>query len=128
MLLGSAVPLKVGVLSLVGPEGGVITGAAGGALSILVFTWLEVGLVLPTASFWVAVKLWVPSESGVLGVKVQLPLASTTAVPMVLPPSMMLTMAPGSPVPERFGVVSFNGLGSGLITGALGALVSITMV
>ena len=128
MLLGSAVPTMVGVSSLVGADGGVIAGAAGGTLSIRPLTWLDSGLVLPAASFCSAVKLWGPSESGELGVKVQSPLASTTADPMGLLPSNTVTVAPGSPFPLRIGVLSPLGLGSGSITGATGAEESITIV
>ena len=128
MLLGSAVPTIVGVLSFVGPWSGLIAGAAGGVLSIVALIWFDVGLVLPAASFWSAVKLWGPSESGALGVNVQSPLASTTADPIVLPPSYTVTLAPGSPLPFRIGVLSGLGLGNGLITGAVGADESITIV
>ena len=128
VLLGSAVPMMAGVSSLVGPWSGVIAGAAGGVLSIVALTWFDVGLVLPAASFWSAVKLWVPSESGELGVKVQSPLASTTADPIALPLSYTVTLAPGSPLPFRIGVLSGLGLGNGLITGAVGADESISIV
>ena len=120
--------MMAGVSSLVGPWSGVIAGAAGGVLSIVALTWFDVGLVLPAASFWSAVKLWVPSESGELGVNVQSPLASTTADPIALPLSYTVTLAPGSPLPLRIGVLSGLGLGNGLITGAVGADESISIV
>ena len=103
-------------------------GAFGAVVSIIVVTMLEVRLLFPAVSFWVAVNAVEPSDIGVVGVKLQLPLASTTAVPIGLLLALMVTTAPGSPVPERVGVLSPLGLGSELITGALGALASTTIV
>ena len=105
-----------------------MAGAFGAVVSITVVTVLEVELLLPAVSFWVAVNGVVPSDIGVVGVKLQLPLASTTAVPIGLPLALMVTTAPGSPVPEIVGVLSPLGLGSELITGAVGALASTTIV
>ncbi|MCY1250498.1 hypothetical protein D9M72_641460 [compost metagenome] len=44
--------------------------------------------------------------SGVVGVKFQSPLLSTSAVPSRLPLSNTCTEVPGSPLPDRVGVVS----------------------
>ncbi len=127
VLPGSAVPVMAGVALLIVPRL-LMAGAFGAVVSITAVTVLEVGLLLPAVSFWVAVNAVVPSDIGVVGVKLQLPLASTTAVPIGLPLALMVTTAPGSPVPEIVGVLSPLGLGSELITGAVGALVSTTIV
>ena len=103
-------------------------GRLGAVVSITVVTVLEIRLLLPAVSFWVAVNAVEPSDIEVVGVKLQLPLASTTAVPIGLPLALMVTTAPVSPVPERVGVLSLLGLGSELITGAVGALESTTIV
>mgnify|MGYP003331941357 CR=1 FL=1 len=59
-----------------------IAGADGGAVSTMNAAGALIGLVLPAASVPVVVKLWAPSANGGV-VKVQLPLGSTTAVPMI---------------------------------------------
>ena len=46
---------------------------------------------------------------------------------MALPLSYTVTLAPGSPLPLRIGVLSGLGLGNGLITGAVGADESISI-
>ena len=71
MLLASAVPVSVSVLSLVMPsptvplsvENEAIAGAPGAAVSIVTLSAAEAALVLPAASVAVAVKLWLPSAS-----------------------------------------------------------------
>jgi hypothetical protein len=120
-LPAGAVPLTTGVASLVlapwltAPVTGAwlsVTLVIVGTLTALVSTVKPIGLLkgpaLPAGSTWPAVRLWGPLDSGVVGVKLQLPLGSTTAVPMgVLPPlSKMLMVAPGSPLPLKVGVVS----------------------
>ncbi len=121
VLPAGAVPLSTGMVSLVlapwltAPVTGAwlsVTLVIVGTLTALVSTVKPIGLLkgptLPAGSTWPAVRLWGPFESGVVGVKLQLPLGSTTAVPMgVLPPlSKMLMVAPGSPLPLKVGVVS----------------------
>ncbi|SAI48021.1 Uncharacterised protein [Enterobacter hormaechei] len=98
VLPGSALPLRVGVLSsVVSP---LTTGpwyaptlsvtsrseAASGAFVSITIPKPPVGsLVRPTPSVTVAVKLWLPSASAVSGVKLQLPLLPTVAVPIRRP-------------------------------------------
>ena len=84
MLLASAVPVKVGVVSLVrlslldapvsesaarsGTEG-----AAGAVLSMVMERLGDAASALPATSKGFAVKLWFPSPSAVLTVKLQSP-------------------------------------------------------
>ena len=126
---GSAVPLTVGVLSLVrlAAIGFTIVGASGTPESTVTGT-LVTGLTLPEGSTCVTPSVCGLSVNGVVGVQLQLPLASTTAVQMTGPaaPSRTLTVAPGSPVPVTVGVVSLitsPGVGD-VTTGAIGATVS----
>ena len=68
VLLASAVPVSVRVLSLVMPsptvpvsvENAAIAGALGAAVSTVTLKAAEAALVLPAASVAVAVKLWLP--------------------------------------------------------------------
>src|SRR5438034_11834659 len=86
VLPGSAVPLKVGVLSLVTlpvppgrPGDG---GAAEATVSTVRVSGSEGGLVLPAGSVTVAVMLELPSSSGSVSVMLQTP-----SVPAVLGPA-----------------------------------------
>ena len=71
MLLASAVPVSVSVLSLVmwsptvplSLENEVIVGATGAAVSIVTASAVEAAPVLPAASVAVAVRLWAPFAS-----------------------------------------------------------------
>ena len=103
MLRASAVPVSVGVASLVLPPAVMapVTGATssvtvlmtgvGGASVSTVRVKAELAvLTLPIASAAVAVRLWLPSASAVLGVKVQLPEASAAVVPSSVVPSKTL--------------------------------------
>ena len=68
MLLASAVPVSVSVLSLVMPspttplsvENEVMVGATGAVVSMVTLSALEATPVLPAASVAVAVRLWPP--------------------------------------------------------------------
>ncbi len=84
------------------------------------------GLVLPAGSVAVTASACGPSLSGVVGVQLQLPLPSATAVQTGLPPSVTLTVLPGSAVPLSVGVLSPVVLPAvGEITvGAAGAVLS----
>ena len=63
--------------------------------------------VLPAASVAVAVNLCGPSGSAFGGVNVHVPSGWTVVRPNVVPLSATVMVAPGSPVPERTGVVLF---------------------
>ena len=71
MLLASAVPVSVSVLSVVMPsptvpvsfENEAIAGAFGAAASTVTLKAAEAALVLPAASVAVAVRLWLPFAS-----------------------------------------------------------------
>ena len=71
MLLASAVPVSVSVLSLVMPsptvplslENAAIAGMLGAAVSIVTLSVADAAPVLPAASVAVAVRLWVPLAS-----------------------------------------------------------------
>ena len=119
VLPGVPVPLKVGVPSsmvlpgtmapVLSPTLSLLAGAAGLAGAVVSeekFSGSLAGLVLPVGSVSLVVIEWLPSGSGVVGVYVQLPRGSTTAVPMTLPLSRMLTVLPGVPVPLKVGVLS----------------------
>ncbi len=84
VLLASAVPVSVGVASLVLPPAVMapitgatlsvmvlMTGVAGAAVSTVSANAELVALTLPVASVAVAVRLWLPSASAMIGVKVQ---------------------------------------------------------
>ncbi|NJM42243.1 MAG: hypothetical protein HC853_16630 [Anaerolineae bacterium] len=107
VLPGSAVPVTVGVLSLVVllSVGLVTAGAAGAVVSIVKLRGALAGPVLPALSVWVAVMACAPLLSGVLGVQLQLPPASAVAVQSVVEPSFTVTVAFGSAVPTIAGVV-----------------------
>ncbi|MNR23471.1 hypothetical protein D3C85_1404920 [compost metagenome] len=62
--------------------------------------------MLPAWSSLTTVKLCSPSISGVPGVKLQLPLPSTNTLPNRPPLSEICTVLPGSPLPDKVGVVS----------------------
>ncbi len=118
----SAVPLMVGVLSLVMPSplaplSLLVSSVAVGVAVLLSMVRLRAADVaeLPAASVAVAVRLWPPSLR-VVGapvavpapptVKLQLPLASAVTVPSTVVPSEMVTVAPASAVPLMVGVLS----------------------
>ena len=108
VLPGSAVPLKVGVLSLVLPlaTGAVTTGTVGGMLSTVKGTG-GVVVLLPLGSVIVATTFFGPLGNGVVDVQLQLPLLSTVVVHSTVPVgwSVTVTAAPGVPVPAKVGVV-----------------------
>ena len=87
-MLASAVPVKVGVLSLVtAPSAGaVIVGADGAEVSTVISVIPEVALMLPAASVAVAAISWSPSAKPVPGVKVQTPLPFAVTVPSRVTP------------------------------------------
>ena len=110
----SAVPVKVGVLSLVGaPE---MTGAGvptlsvtllitGAVVSVSTFTEkpAEGALTLPAASVEVTVIGCKPWPKSVVGVKVHVPPVPTTAVPIDVPLSRIVIVDPISPLPVIVG-------------------------
>jgi hypothetical protein len=136
VLFGAAVPLNVGVASLVTlfATGAVMIGAAGGCVVPTVnAVALEAGPVLPAASVAVAVAECVPAVSGVDDVQLHVPAAFATAVhvaavppsAVVLPSSTTVMVAPGSAVPEKIGFASVVAFAAGVtITGAAGGVVS----
>ena len=147
-LFASAVPPRVRSLSLVMPSlvlrpvsrlKLVTGGALGAVVSITRFIGALGVLSLPAASVLVVVKLCGPSAMGVVGVMLQLPLASTTALPITLPfSSYSLMVLPGvPPLPLKVGVLSLvrpspwapeSLAGSRPKLGALGLVVSTVTV
>ena len=116
---GSAVPLSVGVVSLVLSLGlsaprrsgtssstWVMTGAAGATLSIVRVQVLETPLVLPAASVATAVRACGPSAIGEEGVKIHTPRPLATVVPIATPSTRTVTVAFASAVPLSVGVAS----------------------
>ena len=116
---GSAVPLSVGVVSLVlSPELSaprrsgtssstcVMTGAAGATLSTVRVQVLETGPGLPAASVATAVRAWGPSPIGEEGVKLHTPRPLATVVPISTPSTRRLIVAFASAVPLSVGVAS----------------------
>jgi len=114
--LGSPVPLKVGVVSLVllSPcvplslvEASAATGAAGAVVSMVTGTTVS-ALTLPCGSVAVTLKFCKPSGKAAVGVMAHVPLAATTAVPSTAPLAALRVMvSPGvAPAPLRVGVVS----------------------
>jgi len=101
VLPGAAVPVRVGVLSLVLEllAGPVTTGAAGTLASTVKVLVLESALVLPAASAAVAFTVCWPLARPVVGVRVQLPAASAVVVPTEVPSTMTLMVLPGWAVP-----------------------------
>ena len=83
MLLASAVPVTVGVVSLVllASAGVESTGAVGGVVSTVKVLVAESTLVLPAASVAVALTECDPSLSDEAEVKVQLPAPLVVVVP-----------------------------------------------
>src|SRR5947209_6144979 len=112
VLPGSAVPLKVGVLSLLGlgPPKETSLAAAGACVSTGRSSACEGSLVLPAASVMVTLMLWLPSASGSV-VKLQAPLSSAVVVPRGVLPYSTVFRPPGSAVPLKVGVLSLLGLG-----------------
>ncbi len=51
-----------------------------------------------------AVTICRPSDSGVVSGRLQAPIASTSAVPTMVPPMLTVTVVPGVPVPVRVGI------------------------
>lgn len=130
VLPGSAMPLIIGVvLAVVVPvTGAVIVGATGATVSMLNDVGRLAGPALPAGSVCLAVIVWGPLLSGALGVQVQLPDGLTTAMHIGVPPSLMVTVAPGSPVPLSVGCVPLSTAPAAgvLTTGARGAVASTT--
>jgi hypothetical protein len=132
ILLGSPVPVRVGVVSLVREllAGTVIPGATGAVVSTTNVVAVGV-LVFPAVSVRVTEKVFDPSGSGVVGVKLYDPVGDTTPVPMTVPEAFLtVNILLGSPVPVRVGVlVARSEPESGdAMVGAPGAIVSIVNV
>ncbi len=146
VLPGSAVPLRVGVVSLVLPPAATgvpspllscrLPAAAGACVSTVTVTGVDAGPVLPAASVTVLVRLWLPSLRGGV-VKLQLPSLPTVVLPITVPPSEIITTPPASPLPLRVGAETLvlpvpSGSPSSLVSwmpvGAAGATVSMVMV
>ena len=124
----SAVPVMVGVASLVRPGAVVRVGASGAMLSMVRATATEAGDTLPTRSCAVAVRTLLPAVSGMVGVKLKPPFMPATAVPITIPLSKMVKVAPASAVPVMVGVVSFVGPANAVMLGARGPTVSTSTV
>ena len=128
VLLASAVPLKVGVLSLVAlaAAGLLIDGAAGATVSTVKVRLGAAELTLPVASAAFADMVWLLSLSGVVGVQLQLPAPSAVALQRVVKPSVTVIVLPASAVPLKVGVLSLVMLAAAglLIAGEAGAVVS----
>lgn len=60
---------------------------------------------LPARSTWVAVRLCNPLDNATVGVKDQAPVMSATALPSLVAPSEMVTVAPISALPVMVGVL-----------------------
>ncbi|MNY42572.1 hypothetical protein D3C86_1774770 [compost metagenome] len=97
LLLASAVPERVGVLSLVVPPVGTfpttvptlssaptITGVVE-TVSTTILNGGDCGLSFPAGSVAEMVRAWLPSPSAPPGVKLQVPVEPTTTVPMAVP-------------------------------------------
>ena len=115
VLPASAVPVKVGVVTLVMPsvlddpvsDAAVragVEGATGAELSIVSEVAVEATPTLPAASVAFAVMLCVPLPSAEL-VMLQLPPVAT-ALPINVVPSNSVTVLPASAVPVKVGVVT----------------------
>ena len=109
--------------------GAVITGAAGATVSIVRFTVFDTALTFPAASCCFAVIGCVPSDSAVVNVRLQVPSDCTSAVPIDVPLSYTVTVAPASPVPFIVGLLLFVIVPSAgaVITGADGTIVKFTV-
>jgi hypothetical protein len=115
VLPGSAVPVKVGVLSFVVAfaAGAVTAGATGALLSTVKLVGGVV--VVPPGSLICATTVFGPSVIGVVGMQLQLPAvappASIVAVQSTGPLGccVTVTVPPGVPVPVNVGVVSLMG-------------------
>ena len=106
MLLASAVPLIVGVVSLVVVVPVDIVGCAGFVVSTVILTVPDVADTLPAASVAVTVKEYDPSARSDDGVTEKLPLPSVVAVPIDDPLLIRLIVLFASAVPLILGVVS----------------------
>ena len=129
VLFASAVPLKLGVASLVDapPTGEAMTGAEGATVSIVRPRTVDGPLVFPALSVASAVILCGPSPRTTREEQVQFPRLSANAVqsaPSTL--SVTVTLLNGSAVPAKFGVVSLVELpfAGDVNTGTAGAVVS----
>ena len=117
LLLASAVPVKVGVVSLVTlsllelpvseeeARAGV-DGAAGANVSMVIDILGDAASAFPAASNAFAVTEYVPSEASESSVKTQFPLLSACVVPTELFPANASTVLLASAVPVKVGVVS----------------------
>ena len=116
---GSAVPLRVGVLSSVTPfwaiapwmvpmssRTSLISDWPGARVSTISSKPGDGRLSLPAGSFSTMTMVCSPSASGVSGVNSHLPSLPTTASPITLSPSLTMIVLPGVPVPLKVGVVS----------------------
>ena len=104
VLPASAVPVSTGVVSLV--VWLLTVGAAGALVSTVKSSGALDGPVLPAGSVATVVMLCSPWASGEVGVRLQAPLLPAVAVPIRVPLSYTLTVAPGSALPLKVGVVS----------------------
>src|ERR1051325_415125 len=101
-VLGSLVPVKVGVLSLVELfcVGVVMVGGTGAVVSMVKLLVFDATEVLFAASVAVAGAAHVPAAPGVVPSHVKLPVAFAVAVHCTTPPMRTFTVLPGSAVPE----------------------------
>src|SRR5207302_1026434 len=107
MASASALPATVNAVALVMPSDAeaplsglmaLMVGAAGGLVSMMTEKALEASLRLPAMSVALAVRSWLPAAR--LLARLQAPDPSAVAVPIVLAPSLTVTMALASALPE----------------------------
>ena len=123
VLLASAVPLIVGVVSLVVVVPVDIVGCAGAVLSTVILTVPDVADTLPAASVAVTLnKIPLPPSDD--GVTTPLPLPSVVAVPIDDPSLIRLIVLLASAVPLIVGVVSLVVVVPVDIVGCAGFVVS----
>ena len=133
----SAIPVKVGVLSLVSwpllnlsvselAASAKLSGAAGAAVSTVIVTASDRSLTLPATSVAWALMPCSPSTR-VAAVKLQPPDASAVTVPREPSPENSSTEAPASAVPVKVGVLSLVSWSVLWISGASGLVVSMVM-
>ena len=134
MANASPVPVIRGVRSrVIGNES--IVGGTGVFVSTVEETTAEAGLTLSAGSVWFARMAMRPSVNpGPVTARDQEPSAatsdvpiSTSNVPSLLTSAMTVTVAFGSPVPVIIGVGVLMNSGSGSMTGATGAVRSISI-
>jgi hypothetical protein len=103
---------KLAAVLFVGSFGPLVMERLGGLVSICSVSGSEVEVCVPFVTE--AVIAWLPSPRALVGVKVHAPDESTVAVPSIVVPSVMVTVAPGAAVPRRVGVMMLVRLSPGV--------------